>query len=446
MFDNLTDKLQSTFKRMRNKGRMTEDDVREALRDVRLALLEADVNFKVVKEFLAEVETDAIGQDILESLTPAQGVVRVVRDHLATLMGGQAESIKMSSNPPTVIYLVGLQGSGKTTSTAKLAKMLKQQGRQPLMVAADIYRPAAVDQLQALGQQVGVPVIFETGMSPVQLVREGWQRSRQLAKDVVLVDTAGRLHIDTMLMDELVNMQREVPAHETLLVVDSMTGQDAVRVANAFKETLPLSGVILTKLDGDARGGAALSIRSVTGLPIKLVASGEKVEALETFQPDRMASRILGMGDVLSLIEKAEQSLDKDEIEVHAKRIGTKDFNFEDFQAMLGQVKKLGPLNKVMEMLPGMGNLNKYKDQVDDKGMVRVEAIIDSMTLAERRRPEIIDGSRRLRIARGSGTTVQEVNRLIKQFNDMRKMMKQMKGGKRRSMAKTPFRDFPDLR
>ncbi|WP_028962266.1 signal recognition particle protein [Sulfobacillus thermosulfidooxidans] len=449
MFDNLTEKLQNTFKRMRNKGRLTEDDVREGLRDVRMALLEADVNFKVVKDFLSRVEQEAIGQDILESLTPAQGVVRIVRDQLTELMGNHVERIKMASNPPTVIYLVGLQGSGKTTSTAKLAKMLKQQGRQPLMVATDIYRPAAVDQLQALGQQIGVPVIYEDGLSPIQLVREGWQRSRQMAKDVILVDTAGRLHIDNALMDELVQMQKEVPAHETLLVVDAMTGQDAVRVAKAFKETLPVTGVILTKLDGDARGGAALSIRAVTDLPIKLIATGEKVDALEAFQPDRMASRILGMGDVLTLIEKAEQSLDKDEIETHAKRIGTKDFNFEDFQAMLKQVKKLGPLSKVMELLPGMGplNLNKLKDQVDDKGLDRVEAIINSMTILERRKPDIIDGSRRLRIAKGSGTSVQEVNRLVKQFYEMRKVMKQMKGsGHKRKFPKLPFKDFPDLR
>ncbi len=453
MFDNLTEKLQLTFKRLRNKGGLTENDVREGLRDVRMALLEADVNFKVVRDFLRRVEEEAIGQDILKSLTPAQGVIRIVRDHLTELMGEQVERIKMASNPPTVIYLVGLQGSGKTTSAAKLARMFKQQGRQPLLVAADTYRLAAVDQLQALGHQIQVPVIYEEGLSPVQLVEEGWRRSRQMARDVVLVDTAGRLHIDHALMDELVKMQQEVTAHETLLVVDAMTGQDAVRVATAFKDLLPITGVILTKLDGDARGGAALSIRSVTGLPIKLIATGEKVEALETFQPDRMASRILGMGDVLTLIEKAEESLDKDEMETHAKRMGTKDFNFEDFQAMLRQVKKLGPLSKVMELMPGaMGrlNLNKYKDQVDDKGLERVEAIINSMTAIERRKPEVIDGSRRRRIASGSGTSVQEVNRLVKQFYEMRKLMKQMTGsGRKKKLSKMPFKDlkdFPDFK
>lgn len=453
MFDNLTEKLQLTFKRLRNKGGLTENDVREGLRDVRMALLEADVNFKVVRDFLHRVEEEAIGQDILKSLTPAQGVIRIVRDHLTELMGEQVERIKMASNPPTVIYLVGLQGSGKTTSAAKLARMFKQQGRQPLLVAADTYRLAAVDQLQALGRQIQVPVIYEEGLSPVQLVEEGWRRSRQMARDVVLVDTAGRLHIDHALMGELVKMQQEVTAHETLLVVDAMTGQDAVRVATAFKDLLPITGVILTKLDGDARGGAALSIRSVTGLPIKLIATGEKVEALETFQPDRMASRILGMGDVLTLIEKAEESLDKDEMETHAKRMGTKDFNFEDFQAMLRQVKKLGPLSKVMELMPGaMGrlNLNKYKDQVDDKGLERVEAIINSMTAIERRKPEVIDGSRRRRIASGSGTSVQEVNRLVKQFYEMRKLMKQMTGsGRKKKLSKMPFKDlkdFPDFK
>ncbi|MCL5972718.1 MAG: signal recognition particle protein [Firmicutes bacterium] len=440
MFENLTEKLQSTFKRLRNKGRLTEADVKEALRDVRLALLEADVNFKVVKDFLATVERDAVGQDILESLTPDQGVVRVVRDHLVALMGTTVERVKMSSNPPTVIYLVGLQGSGKTTSAAKLALMLHHQGRQPLLVAADIYRPAAVDQLVALGAQIDMPVVHQAGLDPVALAQLGLQKSRQLARDVVIVDTAGRLHVDEQLMAELQKMQGKVPAHETLLVVDAMTGQDAVRVATAFKELLPLTGVILTKLDGDTRGGAALSIRAVTQLPIKLVATGEKVDALEIFQPDRMASRILGMGDVLTLIEKAEQALDKDDTERLAGRMTSNSFNLEDFRSMLNQVKKLGPLSKVMEMLPGMGQLSKFKGQVDDSSLVRVEAILDSMTVKERLRPDIIDGSRRRRIAKGSGTSVQEVNRLLKQFQDMRKMMHQFKGpGGKRKLAKMPF-------
>ncbi len=440
MFENLTDKLQSTFKRLRNKGRLTEADVREALREVRLALLEADVNFKVVKEFLAEVESAAVGQDVLQSLTPAQGVIKVVRDHLTRLMGSGLERIKMASNPPTVIYLVGLQGAGKTTTAAKLALMLRHQGRQPLLVAADIYRPAAAEQLKSLGTQIDVPVVYEANQSPVALAQLGIQKSRQLAKDVVIVDTAGRLHVDTTLMDELAQMQHHVPAHEILLVVDAMTGQDAVRVANAFRETLPLTGVIITKLDGDTRGGAALSIRAVTGLPIKFMATGEKVEALELFQPDRLAQRILGMGDVVTLIEKAEQALNQEDTEQLAGRMASNTFNLEDFRTMLRQVKKLGPLSKVMEMLPGMGKMGKLKGQVDDSSLIRVEAILDSMTIKERLRPDIINGNRRRRIAAGSGTSVPEVNRLLKQFQDMRKMMQQFKGpGGKKRLAKLPF-------
>ncbi len=440
MFENLTDKLQSTFKRLRNKGRLTEADVREALREVRLALLEADVNFKVVKEFLAEVESAAVGQDVLQSLTPAQGVIKVVRDHLTRLMGSGLERIKMASNPPTVIYLVGLQGAGKTTTAAKLALMLRHQGRQPLLVAADIYRPAAAEQLKSLGTQIDVPVVYEANQSPVALAQLGIKKSRQLAKDVVIVDTAGRLHVDTTLMDELAQMQHHVPAHEILLVVDAMTGQDAVRVANAFRETLPLTGVIITKLDGDTRGGAALSIRAVTGLPIKFMATGEKVEALELFQPDRLAQRILGMGDVVTLIEKAEQALNQEDTEQLAGRMASNTFNLEDFRTMLRQVKKLGPLSKVMEMLPGMGKMGKLKGQVDDSSLIRVEAILDSMTIKERLRPDIINGNRRRRIAAGSGTSVPEVNRLLKQFQDMRKMMQQFKGpGGKKRLAKLPF-------
>lgn len=438
MFDTLTEKLQATFKRMKNKGRLTEADVKEALREVRLALLEADVNFKVVKQFLGQVESRAVGQDILQSLTPDQGVFRIVRDELTALMGTSAERVKMASNPPTVIYMVGLQGSGKTTSSAKLAKMLHHQGRQPLLVAADVYRPAAVDQLMALGKQIDLPVVYQAGLNPVQLVELGLQKSKQLARDVLIVDTAGRLHVDEQLMDELSRMQRALAAHETLLVVDAMTGQDAVRVAEAFKERLPLTGVVLTKLDGDARGGAALSIRAVTGLPIKLIGSGEKVEALETFNPDRMASRILGRGDILSLIEKAEQSINREDTEELTQKMMRADFTLEDFQSMLAQVKKLGPLSKVVEMLPGMGA--KIKGQVNDNKVVRTEAILNSMTIKERRRPDTIDGSRRRRIARGSGTSVQEVNILLKQFEEMRKMMRQMKGmkGKKR-LPKMPF-------
>lgn len=440
MFDALTEKLQQTFKRMRSKGRLTEADVKEALREVRLALLEADVNFKVVKEFLARVEERAVGQDILQSLTPDQGVIRIVRDELVQLMGGSQDRVRMASNPPTVIYMVGLQGAGKTTASAKLARMLRHQGRQPLLVAADIYRPAAIDQLKVLADKIQVPVVTEPDRTPVQLVELGMAMSKRLAKDVIIVDTAGRLHVDDALMAELEDMNRRVPAHEMLLVVDAMTGQDAVRTASAFKERLPLSGVIMTKLDGDARGGAALSIREVTSLPIKLVGSGEKLEDLEPFAPDRMASRILGMGDILSLIEKAEATMDQGDTAVLAEKIQKAEFTLNDFLAMLGQVKKLGPLSKVMEMLPGMnGQMAKVKDKVDDRSLLRVEAIIQSMTLKERERPDILDGSRRLRIARGSGTSVQEVNRLMKQFEEIKKLMRQTKGKKGRRMGRMPF-------
>ncbi len=441
MFDALTEKLQQTFKRMRNKGRLTEADVKEALREVRLALLEADVNFKVVREFLNRVESRAVGQDVLSSLTPDQAVIKIVRDELIQLMGTRVERVHMASNPPTVIYLVGLQGAGKTTASAKLARMLRHQGRQPLLVAADIYRPAAIDQLKVLGEKIQVPVVTEEQKTPVELAQLGMATSRRMAKDVVIIDTAGRLHVDDDLMGELEAMNRQVPAHEMLLVVDAMTGQDAVRVAEAFKDRLPLTGVIMTKLDGDARGGAALSIREVTELPIKLIGSGEKLEDLEPFNPERLASRILGMGDILTLIEKAEASMDREDTQVLAEKITKADFTLDDFRAMIDQVKKLGPLSKVMEMMPGMGGkMAQVKDKVDDRMMVRVEAILNSMTIKERQRPDVIDGSRRLRIARGSGTSVQEVNRLLKQFGEMKKMMKQMKGKKgRMRMPRMPF-------
>lgn len=446
MFESLAEKLDGAFRKLRRKGVLSEADVREAVREVRLALLEADVNYKVVKDFLTRVETRAVGQEILSSLTPDQEVVRVVRDELATLMGGQPARVSMASNPPTVIYLVGLQGAGKTTTAAKLALMLKRQGRQPLLVAADIYRPAAVQQLSTLGAQIDVPVHYLQGQSPVALAESGMLRSRQLARDVIIIDTAGRLHVDETLMAELEAMEKQVPGHETLLAVDAMTGQDAVRVSESFAARLPLTGVILTKIDGDARGGAALSIRAVTGLAIKLVTTGEKLDAIEAFQPDRMAQRILGMGDVMSLIEKAEATLDRDATENLAKRMEKGDFSLEEFRSMLQQVKRLGPLSKVMEMIPGMGGLGKLKNQVDDKSLVRVEAILSSMTAAERRRPQILDGSRRLRIARGSGTSVREVNRLLKQFQEMQKMMRQMKGMRkgRKGMPKLPFPPMPE--
>jgi signal recognition particle subunit SRP54 len=431
MFESLTERLQQAFSPLRKKGRLSENDVRAALRDVRMALLEADVNFRVVRKFVAEVEPEAIGSEVLESLTPAQAVIRVVRDHLVLLLGGEAP-IHLSSEPPTVILLVGLQGAGKTTAAAKLARWFHRQGRHPLLVAADIYRPAAVEQLRQLGEQAGVPVFFEADRRPEELFRLALGRARQLAADIVIVDTAGRLHVDEELMGEL---ERIVAVHkpdEALLVVDAMTGQDAVTVAESFSSRLALSGLVMTKLDGDARGGAALSIRQVTGLPIKMVGVSEKLDGLEPFQPDRMAGRILGMGDVLGLIERAEASMDASVGSDLGARLNRNEFTLDDYLTALRQVKKMGPLSQLMDLIPGMGGqMKKLKGQVDDHALVRVEAVLSSMTLRERRRPQIIDGSRRRRIARGSGTTVQDVNRVLKSYEDMRKLARQMRGGKR---------------
>lgn len=437
MFESLTEKLQKALAGLKGKGRLTEADVRIALRDVRLALLEADVNFRVVKQFISAVEPVAVGQDVLDSLTPAQAVVRVVRDQLVQLLGGDAARIRLASEAPTVIYLVGLQGAGKTTAAAKLARWFVQQGRHPLLVAADIYRPAAVDQLSVLAAQVKVPVAYESGQKPPALARRGVEEARRLGRDIVIVDTAGRLHIDEDLMAELEAMHARVPAHEMLLVVDAMTGQDAVAVAEAFQRRLPLSGLILTKLDGDARGGAALSIKQVTGLPIKMVGVSEKLDGLEPFYPERMASRILGMGDVLSLIEKAEASMDQATSEKLAGKLARAEFTLDDFLEALRQLKKMGPLSQLMDMLPGMGGkMKRAKAQIDDTALVRVEAVLSSMTVRERTHPQVIDGSRRRRIARGSGTTVQEVNRVLKQYEEMRKLTRQMKG---KRPPKMPF-------
>ncbi len=431
MFESLTERLQQAFSPLRKKGRLSESDVRAALRDVRMALLEADVNFRVVRTFVADVEPEAIGSEVLESLTPAQAVIRVVRDHLVTLLGSEAP-IRLASHPPTVILLVGLQGAGKTTAAAKLARWFHRQGRHPLLVAADIYRPAAVDQLRQLGEQAGVPVFFEPDRRPEELYRLALGRSRQLASDIVIVDTAGRLHVDEDLMAELQRIVAVQKPAEALLVVDAMTGQDAVTVAEAFSSRLDLSGLIMTKLDGDARGGAALSIRQVTGLPIKMVGVSEKLDGLEPFQPERMAGRILGMGDVLGLIERAEASMDARVGADLGARLTRNEFTLDDYLAALRQVKKMGPLSQLLDLIPGMGGqMKKLKGQVDDRALVRVEAVLSSMTLRERRRPQIIDGSRRRRIARGSGTTVQDVNRVLKSYEEMRKLARQMRGGKR---------------
>ncbi|MGP1367224.1 MAG: signal recognition particle protein [Schwartzia sp. (in: firmicutes)] len=432
IFEGLSDRLQATFKKLRSHGKLTEADVNEAMRDVRMALLEADVNFKVVKDFVNRVKERAVGQNILDTLTPAQAVIKIVDEELTALMGGTQSRLNISPNPPTVIMMVGLQGAGKTTTAGKLALSLKKQGKHPLLVADDIYRPAAVKQLQVLGEQLDVPVFsMEPGTDAVTIARAAVPYASAHAADVVIIDTAGRLHINEELMAELKAIKGEVRPHEILLVVDAMTGQDAVNVAASFNDDLGLDGVILTKMDGDARGGAALSIKAVTGCPIKFVGMGEKMEALEPFHPDRMASRILGMGDVLSLIEKAQTVYDLEEAKKMEKKLRKDEFTLDDFLSQLQQVRKMGSFEQILGMLPGMGNLKKQLEGVDvdlnGKEIKHVEAIIRSMTPKERADITLINGSRRKRIAMGSGTRVQEVNKVLKQFAEMRKMMKKMK-------------------
>ena len=439
IFESLADRLQQTFKKLRGHGKLTEDDVNEAMREVRMALLEADVNFKVVKDFVKRVKERAVGQDVLDTLTPAQVVVKIVDEELTELMGGTQSRLNISSVPPTVIMMAGLQGAGKTTSAAKLGLSLKKQGKKPLLVAADIYRPAAVKQLQVLGGQLGIPVFsMPQGTDAVTIAKSSIDHARSHLNDVVIIDTAGRLHIDETLMQELKDIKANVKPHEILLVVDAMTGQDAVNVAESFNAGLGLDGVVLTKLDGDARGGAALSVKAVTGCPIKFVGMGEKLEALEPFHPDRMASRILGMGDVLSLIEKAQSTFDAEEAKKMEKKLRKADFTLDDFLAQMQKVRKLGSFEQILGMIPGMGGLKKQLQGQDidlnGKEVRRIEAIIKSMTPKERADTSIINGSRRKRIALGSGTRVQDVNKLLKQFNEMKKMMKQVKkmqGGKK---------------
>ena len=429
-FEGLSNRLQDAFNRLRGKGKLSESDVKEAMREVRLALLEADVNFKVVKDFVEKVRERSIGQEVLQSLTPGQHVIKIVNEELTELMGGAHAKLAHSPKPPTVVMMVGLQGAGKTTHAGKLAKLLQKDNRKPLLVACDIYRPAAIKQLQVLGEQLNVPV-FSLGadVSPVEIAKQAIAHANAYGHDYVLVDTAGRLHIDEALMDELSQIKSTVNPHEILLVVDAMTGQVAVEVAETFHKQLEISGVILTKLDGDTRGGAALSIRAVTGAPIKYVGMGEKIDAIEPFHPDRMASRILGMGDVLTLIEKAQAAVDQDKAKEMEKKMMTASFTLDDFLDQLQQVRKLGPLDQIMGMIPGMNKMKGMENvNVDDKQINRVEAIIRSMTTAERMEPQIINSSRRKRIAKGSGTTVQEVNRLLKQFDEMQKMMKQFSG------------------
>ncbi len=426
MFSSLSDRFDVIFSRLRSRGRLSEADVDEILREIRLALLQADVNIKVVRTFIGRIKEKATGAELSQSLTPGQQVIRIVHDELVTILGGEALKITYSGRPPTVVLLAGLQGSGKTTAAGKLARWFKQQGRNPLLVGADLQRPAAVEQLRVLGGQVGVPV-FSEASDPVTVAKAGLEEARRLGKDVLIVDTAGRLAIDEELMEEVRRISQTVEPHFTFLVIDAMTGQDAVNVAEAFHETLNLDGVILTKLDGDARGGAALSVKEVVGKPIAFASTGERLADFEPFYPDRMAGRILGMGDVLTLIEKAEQSYDKDVAEKAAARLQEGAFTLEDFLEQMQEVKKMGPLSGIVGMLPGIPKELKNAN-ISDKELGRVEAIIHSMTLAERRDPALINGSRRQRIANGSGSTVSEVNLLLKQFKEMQKMMKQFSG------------------
>jgi signal recognition particle subunit SRP54 len=441
MFESLGDRLQDVFAKLRGRGKLTEKDVDEAMREIRLVLLEADVNFKVVKEFVGRVRERAIGEEVVKSVTPAQQVVKIVYDEMTDVLGGKAEGLNFAGHPPSVLMLVGLQGSGKTTAAAKLAVMLRHQGRNPLLVAADVYRPAAVEQLQTLGSQIDVPVAFFKHRGAQEIVEEAVREASRAGQDVVILDTAGRLHIDEQMMQELVDISASVHPSETLLVVDAMTGQDAVNVALAFKEKLDFDGVIITKMDGDARGGAALSMKSVTGKPIKLASVGEKVEDLETFHPDRVASRILGMGDIVTLVEKAEESMSEERARKLEEKLRKHKFDFDDFLEQMQQLRQMGGLSKVLEMVPGMGGMARQSGlEVDDRRLKKIEAIIQSMTAEERHNPHVLNASRRRRIAAGSGTSTQDVNQLVKQFSQMQKMLKAFTGkGGQMGMLKRLF-------
>ena len=443
MFDSLSDKLANAFKKFKNKGKLTESDVKEGMREIKLALLEADVNFKVVREFVKTVSERAVGAEVLESLVPAQQIVKIVNDELVNLMGGSQSKLTISPKPPTVVMMVGLQGAGKTTHSAKLAGMYKKQGKRPLLVACDVYRPAAIKQLEVVGAQLDIPV-FSMGdsVSPVDIANAAVAHAIKHGNDMVFLDTAGRLHVDEVLMTELTNIKDTVSPTEILLVVDAMLGQDAVNVAESFNNLLDITGVVLTKMDGDTRGGAALSVRHVTGKPIKFVGTGEKLDAIEPFYPDRMASRILGMGDVLSLIEKAQQAFDEKKAVEMERKLRESSFDLNDFLDQFRQVKEMGSIEQLMGMIPGM-KADALKDaKIDERALGRTEAIILAMTQKERQKPDIINASRKKRIAAGSGTSVEEVNKLLRQFEQMNKMFKQLGGmtgkGKRRRM-KMPF-------
>lgn len=429
-FEGLSSKFQNIARKFKGKTRITESDLKEMLREVKLALLEADVNYKIVKEFIATIQEKALGQDVLKSLTPGQQVIKIVKDELVELLGGTDARINISPNPPTIIMMVGLQGSGKTTTAAKLANILRKNGKKPLLVACDVYRPAAIKQLQVLGAQLNIPVYAnENSQDVVKISKQAIEQAISKLNDVIIIDTAGRLQIDEVLMEELKNLKSAVKPHEILLVVDSMTGQEAVNVAESFKDAVGIDGIVLTKLDGDTRGGAALSVKKVTGRPIKYIATGEKMNDIEQFHPDRMASRILGMGDVLSIIEKAEEAITEEEAEKLEAQLRKNRFDMDDYLAQLRQIKKMGSFSSILKMIPGLGS--KMKDiQVDDKEFLRIESMICSMTKEERRNPKILNGQRRLRIAKGSGTTVEQLNKFMKSFEMTQKMMKQMKSEK----------------
>ena len=446
IFEGLSDKLQGALSKLKSKGRLTEDDVKSAMREVKLALLEADVNFKVVKDFVKKVQERCVGQEVMQGLNPAQHVIKIVNEELTGLMGDVQSKIMISPKPPTIIMMVGLQGAGKTTTSGKLGAYFKKQGKRPLLIAGDIYRPAAIKQLQVVGEKLDIPV-FSMGdkENPVNIAKAGLSHALKNNHDLVIIDTAGRLHIDEALMDELKSIKAEVKPHEILLVVDSMTGQDAVNVSESFNEALGIDGVVLTKLDGDTRGGAALSIRAVTKKPIKFIGMGEKLDDLEPFHPDRMASRILGMGDVLSLIEKAQENIDLDKAKELEQKLKKQEFDFEDLLQQMEQIENMGPLDKVLGMIPGMGNLKDQLGDVDLNGkeMKRSRAIIQSMTPEERRNPSLLNASRKKRIARGSGTSVQDVNRMIKQLNEMKKMMKMFTGSQKSMKKRGGFAGLP---
>ena len=450
-FEGLSSRLQEITKKLRGKARITDSDLKEMLREVKLALLEADVNYKIVKEFISNIQEKALGQDVLKSLTPGQQVIKIVKDELVELLGGTESKVNFSSNPPTIIMLVGLQGSGKTTTAGKLANLFRKQGKKPLLVACDVYRPAAIKQLQVVGAQLNIPVYAnEQSKDVVHIAKQAMSVAMSKLNDVVILDTAGRLHIDEELMQELKNLKTNIKPHEILLVVDSMTGQDAVNIAQTFNENVGIDGVVLTKLDGDTRGGAALSVKKVTGKPIKFAATGEKLNDIEVFNPERMTSRILGMGDVLSIIEKAEEAISEEDAEKLEKQLRKNELDLDDYLAQIRQVKKMGSFSSILKMIPGM---NKIKDlNIDDKEFDKVEAIICSMTKQEKRNVKILNGSRRLRIAKGSGTQVQDVNKFINSFEMTQKMMKKLKNDKgsmrkmMKSMNMDDMKEFKDFK